>query len=287
MNYFASKITEDGSKTFYSPEFNENFHSKYGAKTEAEIIYLQGCRLRDKIEQQTEIKIIDVCYGLGYNTAATIDLIHQLNCECNVEIIALELDERVPRQALEKELLNHWSIKTINLLKQLIEDKEVKQTSLKLKLLIGDARQTIKKIVQHKFLADAIFLDPFSPPKCPQLWTVEFLSLVAKCLHPQGIIATYSCSASVRKALQIAGLNLGRNFSVGRRSPGTLATYEFSSIPPLSQMDLEHLQTRASIPFRDPQLQNCAEVIKQRRNEEQSLSFLESTSQWKKRWCRK
>jgi tRNA U34 5-methylaminomethyl-2-thiouridine-forming methyltransferase MnmC len=287
MNDFATQITADGSQTFYSSEFEEHFHSKYGAKTEAEIIYLQGCRLPTKISQQAEIKIIDICYGLGYNTAATIALVKQLNCQCTLEIIALELDERVPRQALENNLLSHWSPEIRKLLQQLIEEKEVNQPSLKLKLLIGDARQTITKIIQDNFLADAIFLDPFSPPKCPQLWTVEFLSLVAKCLHPQGIIATYSCSAAIRKALQIAGLKIGANFSVGRRSPGTLATYDFTPLPPLSVIDLEHLQTRASIPFRDPQLQDSAEVIKKRRAEEQRLSILESTSQWKKRWFSK
>ena len=284
MNDFSSRITADGSQTFYSPEFDENFHSKYGAKTEAEIIYLQGCRLRKKIQQQQEIKIIDICYGLGYNTAATIDLVNQVNCQCNLEIIALELDERIPQQALENNLLSYWSIETRNLLKQLIEEKEINQSCIKLKLLIGDARQTVKEILKNNFLADAIFLDPFSPPKCPQLWTVEFLSLVAKCLHPQGIIATYSCSAAIRKALQIAGLKIGANFSVGRKSPGTIASYDFSLFPPLSEIDLEHLQTRASIPFRDPQLHDSAEVIKQRREEEQSFSILESTSQWKKRW---
>lgn len=284
MNSFVSQLTADGSQTFYSPEFEENFHSKYGAKTEAEIIYVQGSRLLEKIKQQPTIKIIDICYGLGYNSAVAIELITQLNYPCCLEIIGLELDETVPRQALENNLLDHWSIETRNLLKQLIEQKEVNQPSIKLKLLIGDARQTIQEVLHQNFIADAIFLDPFSPPKCPQLWTVEFLSLVAKCLHSQGIIATYSCSAAVRKALQLAGLTIGTNFSVRRRSPGTIATYDYSPIPPLSQIDREHLQTRASVPFRDPQLQDSAEIIKKRRNEEQCLSILESTSQWKKRW---
>ena len=45
MNIFESQMTADGSLTFYSPQFDENFHSKYGAKTESEVIYLKGCRL--------------------------------------------------------------------------------------------------------------------------------------------------------------------------------------------------------------------------------------------------
>ncbi len=42
MNFFASQVTADGSQTFYSSEFDENFPSKYGAKTEAQIVYIKG-----------------------------------------------------------------------------------------------------------------------------------------------------------------------------------------------------------------------------------------------------
>lgn len=114
------------------------------------------------------------------------------------------------------------------------------------------------------------FLTPF-PPKCPQLWTVEFLSLVAKCLNQEGILATYSCSAAVRTALQLAGLKLGANFCIGRRSPGTLASYNERILPPLSLMELEHLQTRASIPFRDLSLRDTAEIIKKKKRKRATI----------------
>ena len=185
----------------------------------------------------------------------------------------MELNENIPRQALENNLLTHWSSDTQNLLKQLIDKKRVETSTIKLTLLIGDARQTIQQVVAQNFLADAIFLDPFSPPKCPQLWTVEFLSLLANSLNSQGILA-----------LQLAGLTIGLNFAVGKRSAGTIATHQFSPIPPLSTRDWEHLKTRASIPLRDPFLSDTATKIRQRREEEQRLSTLESTSKWKKRW---
>jgi tRNA U34 5-methylaminomethyl-2-thiouridine-forming methyltransferase MnmC len=284
MKSFETRITADGSLTFYSAEFEETFHTKYGAKAEAEITYVQGCRLAEKIKQQEQIKILDICYGLGYNTAAALDCILNINLQCQVEIIALELDETVPRQALENNLLAHWQPQIIELLTQLLNSRQVKTPQLKLSLWIDDARQSIIKLVQENFQADAIFLDPFSPPKCPQLWTVEFLSLVSQCLKPDGIMATYSCSAAIRNALRLAGLTIGSNFGIGRRSPGTLAVFEHQCLTPLTLMELEHLQTRGGIPFRDPDLKNTAEIIKKRRQEEQSLSNLEFTSKWKKRW---
>ncbi|MBL1210997.1 MnmC family methyltransferase [Geminocystis sp. GBBB08] len=284
MNCLETRITDDGSQTFYSQEFGETFHTKYGAKAEAEITYVQGCRLADKIKQQNHLKIIDVCYGLGYNTAAALDCILKINPQYQVEIFALELDETVPRQALEHNLLNHWSSNIIQLLSELCNYKQVNTPQLKLSLWIDDARQSMSKLATKNFQADAIFLDPFSPPKCPQLWTVEFFSLLSQCLNRDGIIATYSCSAAIRSAFLEVGLSIGNNFSIGRRSPGTLATFESKYLSPLSQKQLEHLQTRGGIPFRDPDLTSISETIKQRREEEQSLSNLEFTSKWKKRW---
>ncbi|MGI0480211.1 tRNA (5-methylaminomethyl-2-thiouridine)(34)-methyltransferase MnmD [Geminocystis sp. CENA526] len=284
MKLWEKIITADGSPTFYSAEFGETFHTKYGAKSEADITYIQGCQIPRKIQEKNQIKILDICYGLGYNTASVLDFIMSNNPQCSIELIALELDENVPKEALKNNLLHHYSSKTIEILTTLLTEKEVNLPLLKIKLLIGDARQTLSQLVPPNFQADAVFFDPFSPPKCPQLWTVEFLTLVAQRLDENGILATYSCSAGVRKALQLAGLTIGNNYCIGRRSPGTVATKGFQLLSPLSPMELEHLHTKASIPFRDATLQDTKEIIKLRREQEQSLSNLESTSQWKKRW---
>lgn len=284
MNEFKTQTTADGSLTFYSEEFGETFHTKYGAKKEAEITYIQGCRLADKIEKKQNIKIIDICYGLGYNTAAALEFIQTNKPNCQIEIVALELDKKVPLQAINDNLLNYWNQDIVNLLSELLYKKQVINQNIKLSLIIEDARISIQELVANKFQADAIFLDPFSPPKCPQLWTVEFLALVAKCLNPEGILATYSCSAAVRTALKMSGLQIGANFCVGRRSPGTVANKGKEPLPPLSTIEFEHLQTRAAVPFRDPNLRDRAGIIKHRRGQEQLLSNLQLTSRWKKRW---
>jgi tRNA U34 5-methylaminomethyl-2-thiouridine-forming methyltransferase MnmC len=90
----------------------------------------------------------------------------------------------------------------------------------------------------------------------------------------------------VRRALQLAGLQIGATDSVGRRSPGTIAS--FLSLPPsLSAQEREHLQTKAAIPYRDATLTDPAEVIIQRRRSRTgSVCDLEPTSHWKKRWQR-
>jgi tRNA U34 5-methylaminomethyl-2-thiouridine-forming methyltransferase MnmC len=137
--------------------------------------------------------------------------------------------------------------------------------------------------------ADAIFLDPFSPRRCPQLWTVEFLRETVHCLAPQGKLATYCRAAAVRSTLRDLGLTIGTIPIPASPLPqawaqGTVASFEPLGLHPLSQAEEEHLQTRAAIPYRDPSLCDSASVILERRQAEQQRSSLESTSQWRRRW---
>lgn len=280
---FHQEQTADGSFTFFSTEFGESFHSQHGAKQEAEGKFVQPTDLVQKAQQPT-LRILDICYGLGYNTAAALEAIWRVNPHCRVEWIGLESDPAVPLAAIAQNLLASWPAEIQQTLTILANTGEVTSDRLQAQLWINDARQTIQQVCTAGFQADAIFLDPFSPPHCPQLWTVEFLSWVARCLKPDGKLATYSCAASVRTALQAAGLHVGSTAPVGRRSPGTVANWSGLDLPPLSLQEQEHLLTRAAIPYRDPSLSDSIAAILQRREQEQQQSNLEPTSHWKKRW---
>ncbi len=281
---FIPQLTADGSFTFFSAEFGETFHSQFGAKQEAELKFVEPLQMRQKAEKN-QLFLLDICYGLGYNTAAAFNAIWDVNPTCKIEWIGLEFDQQVPQAALEHRLFNFYPNFIHQILEGLAVNHQYYSDRLTAKLLIGDARQTLQTVIDSNFKADAIFLDPFSPPHCPQLWTVEFLTLVGNTLKPDGQLATYSCSASVRTALLAAGLNIGSTPPVGRRTPGTVASFSTVGLPALSQQEQEHLQTRAAIPYRDPELCDSAEVIIQRRQAEQEMSTLEPTSHWKKRWC--
>ncbi|EKQ67217.1 hypothetical protein OsccyDRAFT_4370 [Leptolyngbyaceae cyanobacterium JSC-12] len=280
--------TEDGSFTFFSEEFGEAFHSRYGARDEAFQKFAIATDLATKAQQE-RLRLLDVCYGLGYNTAAALEVIRATNPVCVVELVGLELDETVPRAAIAPPLIDSWSNPVQAILTAIALTHHAITPTLNATLLIGDARQTIQTVMQSGFQADAIFFDPFSPRRCPQLWTVEFFKLVAQCLAPTGKLATYSRSASVRTAMREAGLQIG-TIPLGEThlphewSQGTVGSFDGRSLHPLSPMEQEHLNTRAAIPYRDPSLSDPAEVIHQRHQQEQQASNRESTSRWRRRW---
>lgn len=282
--------TADGSFTFFSTEFGEAFHSREGAKAEAFVKFAQATQLSEKA-QQPQLALLDVCYGLGYNTAAALETIWQVNPQCQVQVYGLELDATVPQAAIVPPLIEIWSPPVQAILRQLAIQHQCQQPNLQAHLWIGDARQTIQQVQQSGFRADAVFFDPFSPRRCPQLWTIEFFTWVAQCLAPSGRLATYSRSASVRSAMRQAGLSIGTipldapSPQTHQWSQGTIASFDPSTLPPLSQLEQEHLHTRAAIPFRDPTLSDPAEIILQRQQQEQQHSNLESTSSWRRRWA--
>jgi tRNA U34 5-methylaminomethyl-2-thiouridine-forming methyltransferase MnmC len=283
VTVFDLEPTADGSFTFFSAEFGQTFHSSYGARSEALGKYVAGTELAARA-WQPRLQILDICYGLGYNSAAALAEIWRVNPHCQVEIVALELNPQVPQDAVNHGLLTQWPAPIPSLLAELATGKQIQQHQLMANVEWGDARRTIQTVRDRGFLADAIFLDPFSPRACPQLWTVEFLSIVVACCAPDGLLATYSCAASVRTALLLAGLTVADLPAVGRKSPGTIASWNPELLPALSTMAQEHLLTKAAVPYRDPQLQDSMAKIVSRREQEQAGCQLVSTAQWKKRW---
>jgi tRNA U34 5-methylaminomethyl-2-thiouridine-forming methyltransferase MnmC len=282
------QLTQDGSFTFFSEEFGEAFHSEKGAKAEAFQKFAEATQLAEKAVQPS-LRLLDVCYGLGYNTAAAIETIWAANPACRIEIYGLELDVTVPQAAIAPPLIESWSDSLQDILRSLAVQQSYQSDRLTAKLLIGDARQTILQVTQLGFQADAILFDPFSPRRCPQLWTVEFFQVVSQCLAFTGRLATYSRSASVRSALLQAGLAIGsipllETHDSHEWSQGTIASFDKTVLPLLSPMEQEHLQTRAAIPYRDPFLSDPAIDILERHRQEQAISSLESTSSWRRRW---
>lgn len=273
--------TADGSFTFFSEEFGEAYHSRQGAHLEAREKFAIPCQLAVKA-RRSRLAILDICYGLGYNSAAALDAIWQVNPACHVTLVALERDRHIPERAVP--FFARRPLPVRDAIADLAYGQRCERPSLGARLLLGDARQTVREI-DADFRADAIFLDPFSPRVCPQLWTVEFLARAAARLAPDGLLATYSCAAAVRTALDLAGLHVG-SISWRERSPGTLASFRAADVPSLLPQEREHLDTRAAVPYRDPTLADDPDTIRQRRQREQESSDREPTTQWRKRWGR-
>lgn len=203
-------VTNDGSLTFYNGAYGETYHSISGAEEEALKKYAEVC----KEQLQRNVRILDMCFGLGYNTAAALDV-----AQGSVEIVGLENDEVILQKILEMST----RFKSYPLVQRCVQKKSRTHAEDKatLKIVRGDARVTVKQ--QKKGYFDVVFFDPFSPKKCPELWTEEFFKDVAAVMRKGGILATYSCAAVVRENMRKVGFAVKDGPCVGRNAPGTIA----------------------------------------------------------------
>jgi len=152
--------------------------------------------------------------------------------------------------------------------------KRYKLQDFNFDLKIGDARQVIKN---DKNMYNLIFLDAFTPEKCPCLWSYEFFKLLYEHLESDGMILTYSTSAAVRGAMIEAGFEIG-----GGDVRGTIAAKNKNLIKfPLSEFDLGLIKTRAGIFYHDENLTDPNEAISARRNNEIKNSDRLSSSKYR------
>ncbi len=87
---------------------------------------------------------------------------------------------------------------------------------------MGDARQTLPA---WGGVADAWYLDGFSPAKNPELWSDEMMLAVGAHTVAGGTCATYTAAGHVRRALtaagfaveRVAGHGTKRHMTVGRK----------------------------------------------------------------------
>ena len=75
MRDYEFYYTQDGSIGLYSYADDDVYHSKFGAVTEAWEKFILPSKLDKLININEEIKVLDVCYGIGYNTKALMSYV--------------------------------------------------------------------------------------------------------------------------------------------------------------------------------------------------------------------
>ena len=144
-------------------------------------------------------------------------------------------------------------------------------------LVIKDARL---ELLNDKNKYNLIFLDAFTPAKCPALWSVDFFKLLFEHLDDDGRILTYSNSAAIRNAFLNAGFFIGKIYNKSsKKYMGTIAVKNKDLIKhELSEYDLGLLKTKAGIFYRDKNLNaSNDEIIASHKKEVENSTLLSSS----------
>lgn len=260
----------DGSFSLYSGAVDEGFHSAAGALREANEKFVVPAAL-ERFAPGRQLVVAEVAVGTGTNTAALVAAAATTGLE--LDWWGLELDHRPLALALaDPGFRAQWPAAVIGRLEDLSGSD---------RLRLGDARRQLPELLKRLAgRCDLVLLDAFSPQRCPQLWSLEFLEELVRLLRPDGRLLTYSSAAAVRRCLQDLGLELRAIRPPAdepeRWSAGTAASFTplapHPSLRPLEPFEREHLASRAAVPYRDPSGSATAAEILARRQREQEQS---------------
>ncbi len=314
-------FTDDNSVGLYDKKTQEIFHSRTGALKEAFEKFAAPAEILLNNFKGNKISVLDICYGIGYNTKAFLCKYKNYN----VEIDALELNNNLVyispfisdsidnnnlKLFLISQILMHKNIfpEIFELISKIETDLNSKYFSSfyinfkelyykclykyspdkinnqflhniyynyistnykneincnnynndKINFKFDDAR---KSILNTDNLYDVVFLDAFSPQKDPRLWTINFLSELKNKMKKKSLLISYSKSTPFRSALYNLGFYAGKTI-LNNKDIGTVASFDKNLIlNKLDEIDIELLNTRAGICFKDINMNLSPEVI--------------------------
>ncbi|MCF6171855.1 MAG: tRNA (5-methylaminomethyl-2-thiouridine)(34)-methyltransferase MnmD [Bacteroidales bacterium] len=196
-------LTSDGSHTLFHRETGEHYHSTFGAITESEHIFVRAGldALSSKIEQ---IELLEIGLGTGLNALLALRWAEKNKRRINYfaveafplkqEIISrLNYTDRLDLNPEKFAAIHQPANKQIQITKYFFF--ECKATSLQ------DVELPVKNF-------DLVFFDAFSPDVQPGMWKDACFKKIAKAMKPGGILTTYSCKGTVKRALKTAGFQL-------------------------------------------------------------------------------
>ncbi len=244
VNYgekYRFQKSEDGSFTLYSKEYDECYHSiRDGAFRESLEKHVKPAF---ELTQKSHLRILDICFGLGFNTLSTLYHLKQQREVKSVEIFSPELDSDLLVS------LRHFPyppklLPFKKIVIELIENGRYEENGIFVELYKGDAREYVKGLRN----IDVVYQDAFSPKKNPILWTVEYFEDIAKLLDPKGLLTTYSIASPVRFALDEAGFYIYEKEIEGIKK----ITIASKSELPLKKVDILAKKSRSRAkPLRD------------------------------------
>ena len=224
-------LSEDGSYTAYSKEYDEHYHStKDGALHES--LHKHVYPAFSLKAQQEEVVILDICYGLGFNTLATL-LYHQQNkLSAKLKIYSPELDSSLVKSLINFEYPQEFEALK-NIINSLSKEGVYEDETMYIELFLGDAREYVKRF-KNSF--DIVYQDAFSPSTNKILWTKEYFADIKNAIKDDGVLTTYSTALATRLALYENGfeiyLNEGENFrSATVASPLSLSAFKPVDMP--------------------------------------------------------
>ena len=206
--------TKDGSTSLYIPQWDETYHSKNGAIQETYHVFIKNGLSLFNDEQ---IKVLEIGLGIGLNAFVTF-----LEATKNSQVIEYTGVEAFPITFEEASKMNYPTqlnaLEHTSIFEQLHYVSWNEKHSISKFFLFKKQNIYFEEIIAiNEF--DLIYFDAFGYDVQPQLWSEEIFKKMYDALKTKGVLVTYACRTSIKKAMQSAGFTI-------EKLPGALGKRE-------------------------------------------------------------
>lgn len=196
-------ITKDGSSSIYVPELNETYHSTFGAIQEAKHVFIKnGLSLfNDK-----SVSILEIGFGTGLN--AFITFLEAQKADQTIDYFAVEAFP-VEMEIIHK--LNYVSELNASDYQTVFNQMHLSNWEEKIKF--SSNFTLTKKKQKFQEISDVskyniIYFDAFGFDVQPELWNEEIFQKMFDALLTGGVLVTYACRSSIKKAMLSVGFSV-------------------------------------------------------------------------------
>jgi hypothetical protein len=256
-NYQLVRVA-NGTFSIHSLAEKETFHPVVGPVAEAQALYINQLKLRQRMQAHAgEFVIWDVGLGAGGNVLTVFSATSDLACPLRV----LSFDRTIePLQFAQKHAdelgyVAPYRLAVENFLRHGAVDFNNGVQPVRWELQLGDfpAFLSRPRMIPPPH---AILFDAFSPAKNPEMWTAPFFAKLFSALDPQRPCAlpTYSRSTMLRVTLLLAGFFVGVGHATGEKEETTIAANALDLIEqPLARAWLRRARnSRSAEPMWEP-----------------------------------
>ena len=200
--------TADGSPSIFIEELQETYHSKHGAVTESDYVYIEkGLGYWLEKNNKMELRIFEMGLGTGLNAYLSFIFSQQRKLMC--EYFAVEkyplTQEELQSLAMKGHLPEPKYHDFFDLLHQANWNTTISQPHFFFSKMNEDF---LNMTFSQKF--DVLFYDAFGYHAQSELWQEEALQICFDLLQPGGVWVSYCARGEVRRILQKVGFKVER-----------------------------------------------------------------------------
>lgn len=195
--------TSDGSTSILLPDWNETYHSKFGAIQEAKHVFIKNGL---SLFQGQSVSILEIGFGTGLNTFITY--LEAKNLEQKIDYTGVEAYPVSEEDASKMNYVSELDAENEkDIFLKMHESEWNVQHNLDTDFSLTKLNMKFQEIIDEEKY-DLIYFDAFGFRVQPELWSLEIFQIMFKALKKNGILVTYACRSSIKNAMLESGFEV-------------------------------------------------------------------------------